>query len=107
MDIKMTNEETSTHFKQFKHEPKPAACLGYKDVADFRKLRFHPTVLKWYLIYHQNYQQRSVKIRLGLLRDLPNLEKMFPRLVKDLLKKYPMQEPETNANRAVNNRNRD
>ena len=103
----MTNENLDTHAKFFKNEPKTAPYLGYSDVAEYRKFRFSNVVLEWYIPYHQNCQQRSVKTPLALLRNLPDLSDAFPADLGQLLSKYPIADQDDRANRRQNNDSRD
>ena len=73
MDEKMSPDSIEKHSRFWKTEPKTAAYLGYDDLAEFRAFRFHPVVLKWYLVYAK--RSSEVTKKMNKVRKLLQTEK--------------------------------
>ena len=70
-------------------EPKCAAYVGYKDVAEYRKLLLSHLFFPYYLFYAQHFASKtgskSAKVALELLRDLREPDTDFPAKLPDML----------------------
>lgn len=75
-------------------EPRCAAYLGYKDLAEFRKFLVSHHFLTFYLFYVDNVASkmasRSSKVALEILRDLRDTDINFPADLNHAIAKYPI-----------------
>lgn len=69
-----------------------AGYLGYADVADFRKFRFHWVVLTWFLVYAPTCQGTRAENAMSLIKEIEESAKDFPEDIGELKKKYPTTE---------------
>ena len=69
-------------------EPKVAAYLGYRDMAEFRKYLFSFHVVDFFNVYSAYCSGRSGKVALELIRDLLNPEALFPYIRLEAVEIY-------------------
>lgn len=91
----------------FKNEPMTAAYLGYDSLADFRRLRFHPITLYWYIPFEAACSRRSTKTPTSIIQDRTD-RSCFGSNLPELLSTYPIATKiKTREQRMINNGNRD
>lgn len=103
--MKLTDPDSYAKF--YKNEPMTAAYLGYNNVGDFRRLRFHPITLYWYASFHLICSGRGAKIAMTILRDRRDRSCLGGNL-PELLSNFPIAtEVLSREQKTIDNGNRD
>lgn len=104
MDVKMKEGDAFGHANSgfWRNEAKAAAYLGFSDVSDFRRFRFHHVVLKWYHVHADNSQKRRSAAPLRLIRDINDVDQFFPADIDQLTEKHLINATQDNETRSNN-----
>lgn len=86
----MDGNNPGSFAKFFKNEPKTAAYIGYNNVGSFRKLRFHPLTLYWYIAFKEHCWQRNAKGPFAILQSCDRT--IFGAGLEELLTNFPTVE---------------
>ena len=78
----------SSFLSCYDSEPKVAAYLGYRDLADFRKCQMSFHVIDYFNVYAKHCSGRNARVALELLRDIYNIESQLPQDLSEVIKTY-------------------
>lgn len=95
--VKGDRSDIATFLSCYDSEPRVAAYLGYRDVAEYRKCIFSFHVIEYFNVYFKHCTGRTGKVALELIRDLPNLESLLPNTLAEAVTKYTVPSKATSA----------
>lgn len=103
----MKDGQPGSFTKFFKNEPMTASYLGFQTRGDFRRLRFHPITLYWYVAFDAYCSGGGAKTPMSIIQDKTD-RSYFGRNLPGLLSLYPTTTEATDREqRRINIGNRD